>query len=146
MAGVSLGKLTHLATLPISDYYFAFASLGFVSTLMASLANSLLPLFVGIATYFVNGEKLSWMDFVGASLIVSGMVTVVSAKGDGNSRDGRGEAGEDGKTLLEMEDLKAVDEGGVAEGGGGGDDREGEEGRLLDRSKEHSCKVEVAKA
>ena len=62
------------------DYYFAFAALKFVSTLVVGLANSMLPLFVGITAYFVNGEALGVNDLVGGLLLLGGMIRVISAE------------------------------------------------------------------
>jgi len=96
------------------DYYFAFASLTYVSTLLVGLANSLLPLFVGIATYFVFGELLSWNDLVGAVLILMGMITVIATKEpDGGTQTqtqgARGKNPKDYDLLVELEDYNTGD-------------------------------------
>ena len=70
----------------------------------------------GIATYFVNGEKLSWADFVGAVVLLAGMVTVIasSSDNDGGGTEDEKRGGSKGATrsqdqedqglLLEMQE------------------------------------------
>jgi len=62
------------------DYYFAFAALQHVSTLVVGLANSMLPLFVGVTAYFVSGEGLGLNDLIGGILLLGGMVRVITAE------------------------------------------------------------------
>ena len=87
------------------DYYFAFASLKYVSTLLVGLANSLLPLFVGVTTYFF-GEKLGWKDLIGAIFILGGMITVIS---HGEPQQDRQEEAEEETELLDLHQIQEED-------------------------------------
>lgn len=62
------------------DYYFAFAALQYVSTLVVGLANSMLPLFVGVTAYFVSGEGLGLHDLIGGIMLLAGMIRVITAE------------------------------------------------------------------
>lgn len=74
-----------------------------MSTLLVGLANSFLPLFVGIVTYFVNGETLEWNDYLGAVLILGGMITVISQKDQQDRGGGHGKTSKPTKAYAELE-------------------------------------------
>ena len=63
--------------------YFLFESYVLVGTRLALLIMSLSPILTGILSYFVFGEKLSWLNMLGIMLVILGIMLVVLTKNHG---------------------------------------------------------------
>ena len=56
--GLSVAGAATVGVCAAFDYVLTFTAAGYVSSLVCGLANTLLPIFVGIATFFINHEQV----------------------------------------------------------------------------------------